>query len=174
MIVEDDLGYMWILGSEGLIKYDGYNYNLIPNQTILNTPHETDKGAQIAKDSEGNVWRSSKCGELIRIDKDGNYTSEIIDDNQNKQKVRLLSWISGRIWSEVNPRLENLHFSLGQTCGKITKALQNFDHPQAHGEFEWDTAQSLWTKKHLHLFNDEEKGKCRYKIFTTGCQYRSY
>ena len=93
----------------------------------------------------------------IICDKSGNYTSEIFDNNQNKQNVRLLSWVSGRIWSQVNPRLENLHFSLGKTCGKITKALQNFDHPQAHGEFEWDTAQSLWTKEYLHLFNNEEK-----------------
>jgi len=93
----------------------------------------------------------------IICDTSENYTSEIFDDNHNKQNVRLLSWVSGRIWSQVNPRLDNLHFNLGQTCGKITKALQNFDHPQAHGEFEWDTAQSLWTKKHLHLFNDEEK-----------------
>jgi len=95
-------------------------------------------------------------------DKVGNYTSEIFDETKKKQKVRLLSWVSGRIWSEVNPRLENLHFSLGQTCGKITKALQNFEHPQAHGTFEWDTAQSLWTKKHLHLFSDEEKEVIRY------------
>lgn len=93
----------------------------------------------------------------IICDKKGDYISELFDGNQNKQNVRLLSWVSGRIWGQVNPRLKKLHFSLGKTCGKITKALQNFDHPQAHGEFEWDTAQSLWTKKHLHLFNDEEK-----------------
>ena len=98
----------------------------------------------------------------IICNKSGNYISEIFDGNDNKQNVRLLSWVSGRIWSQVNPRLDNLHYSLGQTGGKITKALQNFEHPQAHGEFEWDTAQSLWTKNHLHLFNDEEKEVISY------------
>ena len=98
----------------------------------------------------------------IICDKSGNYTSEIFDDDKNKQNVRLLSWVSGRIWSQVNPRLESLNYSLGETCGKITKALQKFDHPQAHGEFEWDTAQSLWTKNHLNLFNNEEKEVISY------------
>ena len=98
----------------------------------------------------------------IVCDKTGNYTSEIFDDHQNKRQVRLLSWVSGRIWSHVNPRLEHLHFSLGQTCGKITKALQNFDHPQAHGTFDWDISQSLWTEKHLHLFKTEEQEVISY------------
>mgnify|MGYP000527443631 FL=1 len=98
----------------------------------------------------------------IICDKSGNYTSEIFDDDKNKQNVRLLSWVSGRIWSQVNPRLKSLNYSLGETCGKITKALQKFDHPQAHGEFEWDTAQSLWTKNHLHLFNNEEQEVISY------------
>jgi len=93
----------------------------------------------------------------IVCDKEGNYTSEIFDENKNKQHVRLLTWISGRIWSHVNPRLEGIHFSLGQTCGKITKALQHFEHPQSHIDVEWDTSQSLWTKKYLHLFSDKER-----------------
>ena len=93
----------------------------------------------------------------IVSDKTGNYTSAIFDKNKNKQNVRLLSWVSGRIWSQVNPQPDSLRFSLGEKCGLLTKTLQNFDHPQAHGESEWDTAQSLWTKKHLHLLNTEEK-----------------
>jgi len=92
----------------------------------------------------------------IISDKAGKYTSEIFDENKNKQKIRLLSWVSGRIWSQVNPQLDSLRFSLGEQCGLLTQALQGFEHPQAHGEFEWDTAQSLWTKEHLHLLNSEE------------------
>ena len=92
----------------------------------------------------------------IISDKAGKYTSEVFDENKNKQKIRLLSWVSGRIWSQVNPQLDSLRFSLGEQCGLLTEALQGFEHPQAHGEFEWDTAQSLWTKNHLHLLNPEE------------------
>jgi len=87
----------------------------------------------------------------------GNFISEITDSNGNTRKVRLLTWISGRVWSSVNPQLGNLRFSLGNICGKLTKALQGFKHKKATRDFEWDIAQSLWTKKHLNLFNSEEK-----------------
>jgi len=98
----------------------------------------------------------------IIADKSGNYTSEVFDENKNKQNIRLLSWVSGRIWSQVNPQLDSLRFSLGEQCGLLTQALQGFDHPQAHGAFEWDTAQSLWTKDYLHLLNPEELEVIRY------------
>ncbi len=93
----------------------------------------------------------------VIFDKNNNSISEIIDDNGNIRFVRMLSWISGRVWSSVNPQLEDFRFSLGEQCGLLTKALQGFDHPEAHYNFEWDIAQSLWTKQQLHLFSDQKK-----------------
>ncbi|WP_226064527.1 aminotransferase class III-fold pyridoxal phosphate-dependent enzyme [Kaistella polysaccharea] len=94
-----------------------------------------------------------------RIIKDrlGNSISKISDENLQSRNVRLLSWVPGRIWSDVNPQLDDLRFSLGQQCGSLTEALQGFDHPEAHREFLWDIAQSLWTKAHVNLFQKEEK-----------------
>ncbi|WP_299522132.1 aminotransferase class III-fold pyridoxal phosphate-dependent enzyme [uncultured Lutibacter sp.] len=94
--------------------------------------------------------------QVIKDDK-GNLISEITDEFGNIRKVRLLTWISGRIWDNVNPKLNSLHYSLGEQCGLLTKALQGFEHPAAKREFAWDIAQSLWTKKHLNLFKGEEK-----------------
>ncbi|WP_103069188.1 aminotransferase class III-fold pyridoxal phosphate-dependent enzyme [Aquimarina sediminis] len=93
---------------------------------------------------------------IIR-DKQGNIISEIVDDTNTPRKIRLLSWVSGRIWSSVNPQLNSLRHSLGEQCGLLTNALQGFDHPKAHRIFAWDIAQSLWTTKHLNLFKGEEK-----------------
>lgn len=90
-------------------------------------------------------------------DINGNSISEIKDQSGSIRKVRLLTWISGRIWSHVNPQLDDLRFSLGEQCGLLTKALQGFDHPEAHRDFVWDVAQSLWTQDQLHLFSGEEK-----------------
>lgn len=90
-------------------------------------------------------------------DNNGNSISEIIDESGTKRNVRLLSWVSGRIWSSVNPQLDDLRFSLGEYCGLLTKAIQGFDHKEAHREFVWDVAQSLWTKEHLHLFEEKER-----------------
>ncbi|WP_150452604.1 aminotransferase class III-fold pyridoxal phosphate-dependent enzyme [Arenibacter lacus] len=87
----------------------------------------------------------------------GNLISEIKDDFGQLRKVRLLSWISGRVWSGVNPQLDELRFGLGVHCGKLTQALQGFNHSKAHREFEWDVAQGQWTTEHQHLFKDQEK-----------------
>jgi len=90
-------------------------------------------------------------------DKKGNSISEITDSSGNKRNVRLLSWVSGRVWSSVNPQLDGLRFSLGEECGKLTQALQGFKHQEASREFVWDVAQSLWTKEHTHLFTADDK-----------------
>ena len=90
-------------------------------------------------------------------DHKGNATSKITDELGSIRKVRLLTWISGRIWDNVNPQLDNLRFSLGEQSGLLTKALQGFEHLAATREFVWDIAQSLWTKKYIHLFNNQEK-----------------
>lgn len=95
-------------------------------------------------------------------DVNGNTISKITDDFGKERNVRLLSWISGRVWSTVNPQLDNLRFSLGEQCGLLTQALQGFDHAEAHRTFEWDVAQSLWTKTHVNLFNNEEKSVVEY------------
>ncbi|MFT4698649.1 MAG: 4-aminobutyrate aminotransferase-like enzyme/Ser/Thr protein kinase RdoA (MazF antagonist) [Flavobacteriaceae bacterium] len=93
----------------------------------------------------------------VITDKNNDVISEIIDDFGKKRYVRLLTWVSGRVWSSANPQLEDFRFSLGEQCGLLTKALQNFDHPEAHYTFEWDIAQCLWTKEQLHLFTGQEK-----------------
>ena len=90
-------------------------------------------------------------------DKNGYTISNIKDASGNTRKVRLLTWVSGRVWSTVNPQLNELRYSLGVQCGLLTKALQGFEHTKATRNFDWDIAQSLWTKNHLHLFNSEEK-----------------
>lgn len=93
----------------------------------------------------------------VSIDTKGSPISSFIDDHGNPRMVRLLTWVSGRIWSDVNPQLDNLRHSLGEQCGKRTQALQGFDHPQAHREFEWDIAASLWTRSYLDLFDEKER-----------------
>ncbi|EAR01848.1 aminotransferase class III-fold pyridoxal phosphate-dependent enzyme [Maribacter sp. HTCC2170] len=92
-----------------------------------------------------------------KVSKDihGNSIADWKDDEGNIRKVRVLSWVSGRIWSAVNPQLDDLRFSLGEQCGLLTSALSGFNHPMASRDFEWDVAQSLWTKAHLNLFKGD-------------------
>ena len=102
----------------------------------------------------------------IVLDKNNQAISVISLDAKTTLKVRLLTWIDGRIWSSVNPQLNDLRFSLGEKAGEITKALQGFHHPKAERIFDWDIAQGLWTKKHVHLFKPEEKELVSYFLNT--------
>jgi 4-aminobutyrate aminotransferase-like enzyme/Ser/Thr protein kinase RdoA (MazF antagonist) len=98
----------------------------------------------------------------IILDTDKKAISEISLDGKTILKVRLLSWIDGRVWSTVNPQLNNLRCSLGQKNGQLTKMLQGFEHPKAVREFVWDVAQGLWTKEYLPLFKNEERKIIEY------------
>ncbi len=93
----------------------------------------------------------------VILDVNGKAISEYDDDFGKTRKVRLLSWIFGRLWSSVNPQLDDLRFSLGEQCGKLTAALIGFEHPMANREFEWDIAQAAWTKKHIGFFKGDKK-----------------
>jgi 4-aminobutyrate aminotransferase-like enzyme/Ser/Thr protein kinase RdoA (MazF antagonist) len=87
----------------------------------------------------------------------GKVTATYTDTNGHSRKVRLLTWIPGRLWSSVNPQSDHLRLSLGKECGKLTHALQGFEHAEAHRSFEWDVAQSLWTQDHIELFDSAKK-----------------
>ena len=93
----------------------------------------------------------------VVLDNQGNAISDFVDTNGHHHKVRLLTWIPGRVWSSINPQLNDLRFSLGKQCGILSSSLSKFEHPMAVREFEWDVAQSLWTKNHLHVFDTNQK-----------------
>jgi Ser/Thr protein kinase RdoA (MazF antagonist) len=93
-----------------------------------------------------------------------NPTAVFYDDQGEKRSMRLLSWISGRVWSQVNPYTKTLRYRLGVSCGNLTQRLQSFDHPYAHRYFEWDLAQGEWVEEHLSLFNKKQKATVQFFI----------
>jgi 4-aminobutyrate aminotransferase-like enzyme/Ser/Thr protein kinase RdoA (MazF antagonist) len=88
---------------------------------------------------------------------DGRFICDITDDAGNMRRVRLLTWIEGRLWSQVNPVTDRLLISLGRQAGQVTKALQGFDHEMAHRDLVWDLAQAGRTRDHLGLFTDAQQ-----------------
>ena len=90
-------------------------------------------------------------------DKEGKLISDFTDDSGQLRKVRLLTWMEGRLWSSVNPVNDDFLFSLGEEAAKLTKALQGFEHPLTHREFVWDLAQSAWTLQYRELFTPEKQ-----------------
>ena len=89
-------------------------------------------------------------------DLQGIYISETKDDSGNIRMVRLLTWVEGRLWSGVNPVNNRLLYSLGEEGGRLSLALQGFEHPLALRDFEWDVARAGWTAQYEHLFTGEK------------------
>ncbi len=71
--------------------------------------------------------------------------------------MRLLTWIEGRCFADVNPHTPALLENLGEMCGKLTAALAGFDHPAAHRFIKWDPSQAAWTREHLEKIAGKEK-----------------
>ncbi|MFZ1562090.1 MAG: phosphotransferase, partial [Saprospiraceae bacterium] len=92
----------------------------------------------------------------IILNKDGNAYSTFTDHFGEARLVRMLSWIEGRLWSSVQPIHDKLLYDLGKSGGKITKALQSFQHPFAKRVFEWDIDQALWIENYVHLFDTDK------------------
>ena len=87
----------------------------------------------------------------------------LIKDSEGRERVvRLLSWISGRMWSSVNPISVNLLENLGNKAGQLTNSLMDFDHHLAHRQFEWDIAEAGWTLDYLDLFDTDQKKVISY------------
>ena len=72
---------------------------------------------------------------------DGSLLPVYMDRQGMQRKVRVLSWIPGRLWSAVNPHNNSLRESLGQRAGQLTAALIGFEHAYASRKLDWDIAQ---------------------------------
>ncbi len=91
------------------------------------------------------------------FNKKGEAVTLISDAENEKRYLRLLAWVPGRVFAEVSPHAPRLLESLGEACGKLCSALQDFDHPGAHRSFKWDIAQAEWTEAHLSKIQGEER-----------------
>lgn len=81
---------------------------------------------------------------------------------QTNKTARVLTWLPGRLWAAVNPKTESLRSSLGEAAGSLTIALQDFKHPAAHRNLDWDLANSVWTSKHINRFSGKQKEIVQY------------
>ncbi|MET7030315.1 aminotransferase class III-fold pyridoxal phosphate-dependent enzyme [Sediminicola luteus] len=125
----------------------------------ISRPNENEKYLDFQQKLLQHVWDHGQglISPKVINDVNGMSISEFNDENGQLRKVRLLSWISGRVWSSVNPQLDDLRYSLGEQAGKLTKALQGFEHEEAHRQLDWDVAQAAWTESHIDLFKGEER-----------------
>ena len=70
--------------------------------------------------------------------------------------VRLLTWIPGEPLGTLKRRPHVLLEDLGFRLGQLSRALESFDHPAVHREFQWDLSSAIETvRAHAPLIGDE-------------------
>jgi 4-aminobutyrate aminotransferase-like enzyme/Ser/Thr protein kinase RdoA (MazF antagonist) len=94
--------------------------------------------------------------QVVRTQAGADITAITAPDGQNCL-MRLLTWVEGRCLADARPHTPLLMWRVGELCGKLSRALEGFDHPAAHRFIKWDCSQAAWTREHLNKINDPEK-----------------
>jgi len=74
--------------------------------------------------------------------KTGQFIAEINRPANRTHLVRLVTYLPGTPLGQVKRHSDGLLHSLGQTIGRLDKALSDFDHPAVHRRFHWDLAHA--------------------------------
>jgi 4-aminobutyrate aminotransferase-like enzyme/Ser/Thr protein kinase RdoA (MazF antagonist) len=69
----------------------------------------------------------------------------------------LTDWLPGTLYAEVGPKGCQLWQSLGQGLGRLSSALQGFEHKKAQRELRWDNSRLPWIAAHLDVFEGEQR-----------------
>ncbi|HET6620395.1 MAG TPA: aminotransferase class III-fold pyridoxal phosphate-dependent enzyme, partial [Dongiaceae bacterium] len=70
--------------------------------------------------------------------------------------VRLVSWLPGQLFSGCR-KSAALFDSLGETLGRLDRALQGFGHPGAHRDFDWDLRRAGRSQARLEYVDDTDQ-----------------
>jgi 4-aminobutyrate aminotransferase-like enzyme/Ser/Thr protein kinase RdoA (MazF antagonist) len=73
--------------------------------------------------------------------------SKVTDGSQ--RLVWLLTFLRGKTLAEFRPHSPELLEELGRFLGKMSRALEGFEHPGAHRELKWDAARAAWIRGYL-------------------------
>ncbi len=92
----------------------------------------------------------------------GDSLVDIQDDNGSRRWIRLQSWVDGRMVDQVNPRSQSLLLEWGKTAAHLNRALQEFDHPEAHRAYKWDPSRTLEAKTGAQWFSAAQRDLAMY------------
>ncbi len=89
--------------------------------------------------------------------KNGEYITEIQHEN-TVYKTIILSWVEGKLLSNIDYHPTNLIYSIGELTANLQQSLSSFQHEILHQVSDWDTLQlESHESKIKHLRSSEEK-----------------
>jgi len=74
--IQDALGTIWMVNSNGILHYDGYDYSLVKNETIFPEIQQNDQIKTLVKGKDNSIWILSDFGLIAKYSsKKGTYQS---------------------------------------------------------------------------------------------------
>ena len=89
--------------------------------------------------------------------KTGEDIASITGANSQKHFVRLLTWLDGDCFAQVQPHGRKLLASLGRALAQMDAALVGFSHPAAHRSFYWDLRNAASARALVELLPDDRQ-----------------
>ncbi|GAB7086570.1 hybrid sensor histidine kinase/response regulator transcription factor [Marinifilum fragile] len=87
-VVEDSKGYLFIESYVGLLKYDGYDFKLIPQSKIFSQKAYSSSLLKLLKQKDQTIWAISRKGDISKLLPSGKfqeYASVISNPNEDFQ-----------------------------------------------------------------------------------------
>ncbi|HEY1385127.1 MAG TPA: aminotransferase class III-fold pyridoxal phosphate-dependent enzyme [Dongiaceae bacterium] len=98
----------------------------------------------------------------LRSTRNGEDLGKVTSRSGQTHLVRLVSWLPGELFSACKKSNE-LFDSLGDSLGRLDRALQSFGHPGAHRAFDWDIRQAGRSQARLGFVDDvQQRGILEY------------
>jgi 4-aminobutyrate aminotransferase-like enzyme/Ser/Thr protein kinase RdoA (MazF antagonist) len=89
--------------------------------------------------------------------KTGESVARITDEDGREHFVRLLTWIEGECFAEVQSHRRQLLASLGRALAQMDAALVKFSHPAAHRDFYWDLRNAARAQELIGFLPDHRR-----------------
>lgn len=88
---------------------------------------------------------------------DKNGATAIAAELRGKRTARLLTWLTGDVWSKSPARGRQSVVTLGRLLGEMDRSLENFSHPGAKRSYAWDIGRADMHLENLTFIAEADK-----------------
>jgi 4-aminobutyrate aminotransferase-like enzyme/Ser/Thr protein kinase RdoA (MazF antagonist) len=93
----------------------------------------------------------------VTPNRSGEQFTSIAAADGSTRLVWLLTFVNGKVLTEVRPHTPELLGDLGRFLGEMDAALQSFTHAAAHRELKWDSSRAGWIKDYIKHVADSKR-----------------
>lgn len=137
-----------------LLKATDGNKYILKISTKADEYHFLDAQVKIA-DHLSQTSIADQFSRYLKNKKGDNLT--LHEEAGKKYYLRLLTFLEGEFWINLEERADSLHYDLGSFLGQMDKALTGFSHPAMHRYYLWDITRAADANKKLHCIKDHER-----------------